>query len=111
MDEVTQQNAALVEEAAAAAQSLDEQTGRLRATVAVFQVDEGGAAKARPAEPVAIRPSAPVGKSPAAAMQDARVMPAPRAAVVSKPVRKPAAAAHAASPAATTAGADDWETF
>ncbi|WP_292255270.1 beta-eliminating lyase-related protein, partial [Burkholderia sp.] len=76
-----------------------------------IEVDEGGAAKARPAEPVAIRPSAPVGKSPAAAMQDARVMPAPRAAVVSKPVRKPAAAAHAASPAATTAGADDWETF
>ncbi|MBN3793208.1 methyl-accepting chemotaxis protein, partial [Burkholderia sp. Ac-20353] len=41
MDEVTQQNAALVEEAAAAAQSLDEQAARLRETVAVFQLDDG----------------------------------------------------------------------
>ncbi|OJA90267.1 methyl-accepting chemotaxis protein, partial [Burkholderia ubonensis] len=43
MDEVTQQNAALVEEAAAAAQSLDEQAARLRETVAVFQLDDGAA--------------------------------------------------------------------
>jgi methyl-accepting chemotaxis protein-1 (serine sensor receptor) len=40
MDEVTQQNAALVEEAAAAAQSLEDQAGKLRQAVAVFQVDE-----------------------------------------------------------------------
>jgi methyl-accepting chemotaxis protein len=39
MDEVTQQNAALVEEAAAAAASLDEQAARLRTTVAVFQLE------------------------------------------------------------------------
>jgi methyl-accepting chemotaxis protein len=38
MDEVTQQNAALVEQAAAASASLDEQAGRLRAAVAVFRV-------------------------------------------------------------------------
>ena len=40
MDEVTQQNAALVEEAAAAAQSLEDQAGKLRQAVSVFQVDE-----------------------------------------------------------------------
>jgi methyl-accepting chemotaxis protein-1 (serine sensor receptor) len=39
MDEVTQQNAALVEEAAAAAQSLEDQAGRLRTAVGVFQLD------------------------------------------------------------------------
>ena len=39
MDEVTQQNAALVEEAAAAAASLDEQAARLRATVGVFRLE------------------------------------------------------------------------
>ena len=39
MDEVTQQNAALVEEAAAAAASLDEQAERLRATVGVFRLE------------------------------------------------------------------------
>ncbi|SAL61895.1 methyl-accepting chemotaxis protein [Caballeronia humi] len=38
MDDVTQQNAALVEEAAAAAASLDEQAERLRDTVKVFRV-------------------------------------------------------------------------
>ncbi|WP_186019723.1 methyl-accepting chemotaxis protein [Burkholderia gladioli] len=38
MDEVTQQNAALVEQAAAAATSLDEQAGRLRSAVSVFRL-------------------------------------------------------------------------
>ncbi|WP_426399215.1 methyl-accepting chemotaxis protein [Ralstonia sp. R-29] len=38
MDDVTQQNAALVEEAAAAAQALEEQANELRRAVAVFQV-------------------------------------------------------------------------
>ncbi len=41
MDEVTQQNAALVEEAAAAANSLEEQARRLSAAVAVFRTAEG----------------------------------------------------------------------
>ncbi|MFM0224679.1 methyl-accepting chemotaxis protein [Paraburkholderia dipogonis] len=45
MDEVTQQNAALVEQAAAAAASLQDQAGRLRDTVSAFRVNgaEGGA--------------------------------------------------------------------
>ncbi|CAE6689128.1 methyl-accepting chemotaxis protein [Paraburkholderia haematera] len=38
MDEVTQQNAALVEQAAAAAASLQDQAGRLRDTVSAFRV-------------------------------------------------------------------------
>jgi methyl-accepting chemotaxis protein len=39
MDEVTQQNAALVEEAAAAAASLDEQAGHLRGAVGAFKME------------------------------------------------------------------------
>jgi methyl-accepting chemotaxis protein len=39
MDEVTQQNAALVEQAAAAAASLQDQAGRLRDTVSAFRVN------------------------------------------------------------------------
>ncbi|ROH85392.1 hypothetical protein ED236_09320, partial [Pseudomethylobacillus aquaticus] len=39
MDEVTQQNAALVEEAAAAAESLVEQANQLMEAVSVFKVD------------------------------------------------------------------------
>ncbi|MFP3569942.1 methyl-accepting chemotaxis protein [Paraburkholderia sp. SIMBA_030] len=41
MDEVTQQNAALVEQAAAAASSLEEQARRLTSVVAVFQTGSG----------------------------------------------------------------------
>jgi methyl-accepting chemotaxis protein len=41
MDEVTQQNAALVEEAAAAAESLEEQAQVLSGAVAVFKVSAG----------------------------------------------------------------------
>jgi methyl-accepting chemotaxis protein len=44
MDEVTQQNAALVEQAAAAASSLEDQARRLSAAVAVFQTGSGSAA-------------------------------------------------------------------
>ncbi|WP_082845615.1 methyl-accepting chemotaxis protein [Paraburkholderia caribensis] len=39
MDAVTQQNAALVEQAAAAASSLEEQAGRLRTAVSVFEIE------------------------------------------------------------------------
>jgi methyl-accepting chemotaxis protein len=41
MDNVTQQNAALVEEAAAAAEAMKEQAAKLTAAMAVFQVDAG----------------------------------------------------------------------
>ncbi|WP_246505553.1 methyl-accepting chemotaxis protein [Coralloluteibacterium stylophorae] len=40
LDETTQQNAALVEEASAAARSLEEQAGELAASVAVFRVEQ-----------------------------------------------------------------------
>ncbi|KAB8045636.1 HAMP domain-containing protein [Janthinobacterium rivuli] len=40
MDDATQQNAALVEEAAAAAQSLQDQAGRLAQVVSVFKLEE-----------------------------------------------------------------------
>ncbi|MGT2469830.1 methyl-accepting chemotaxis protein [Paraburkholderia terrae] len=47
MDEVTQQNAALVEQAAAAASSLEEQARRLTTAVAVFRTDSGQASTSR----------------------------------------------------------------
>jgi methyl-accepting chemotaxis protein len=49
MDAVTQQNAALVEEAAAAAQSLEEQSGELEQVVRVFRLAGGTARAAAPA--------------------------------------------------------------
>ncbi|MET3216814.1 UNVERIFIED_ORG: methyl-accepting chemotaxis protein-1 (serine sensor receptor) [Burkholderia territorii] len=117
MDEVTQQNAALVEEAAAAAQSLEEQAARLRETAAVFQLDDG-AARAGAAVAVAARhapraPSAPAAPAPAAARVERDAAPKRAAAATTAPARKPAAvsAVPAPAPAAATAGGDDWETF
>ncbi|MDO9467023.1 MAG: hypothetical protein Q7J36_06960, partial [Thiobacillus sp.] len=42
MDDATQQNAALVEEAAAAAESMQNQAARLAEAVSVFKLSEGG---------------------------------------------------------------------
>src|SRR5450830_399672 len=49
MDEVTQQNAALVEEAAAASQSLQEQAQQLEQAVSVFKLDSGQSTGLNPA--------------------------------------------------------------
>ncbi|MGD9788235.1 MAG: methyl-accepting chemotaxis protein, partial [Sulfuricellaceae bacterium] len=51
MDEVTQQNAALVEEAAAAAESLQEQAESLAQAVSVFKLDTGSAVAATAKRP------------------------------------------------------------
>jgi methyl-accepting chemotaxis protein len=56
MDEVTQQNAALVEEAAAAAESMQEQAEVLMHAVSTFKL-EGGRAIARTAAKPAVKPN------------------------------------------------------
>ncbi|SDE23356.1 methyl-accepting chemotaxis protein [Paraburkholderia lycopersici] len=66
IDEVTQRNAALVEEAAAAAQSLEAQADVLREAVAVFRLGGAGQAGMRPA-PAAADPQAVRGAAPALA--------------------------------------------
>ena len=59
MDEATQQNAALVEEAAAAAQSLQDQAQRLEQAVAFFRVEGGQPAPSgRSAQAASARPAA-----------------------------------------------------
>ncbi len=109
MDSMTQQNAALVEEAAAAAQSMQDQASELTRVVSIFKLTEGEQQAEAPA---------PVATSTAVVVRPAAVKrPAP---ALKKPaVKKPAAAAQdaAAAPAArpkkaaTTAGNDEWEEF
>jgi methyl-accepting chemotaxis protein len=66
MDQVTQQNAALVEEAAAAASSMQDQAAKLAEVVSVFKLDRAhdlsvpAAAPVRPALPRAAQPVAKV---------------------------------------------------
>jgi methyl-accepting chemotaxis protein len=60
MDQVTQQNASLVEEAAAAAESMQEQAAKLAQIVAVFKLDASAplsAPRANPRLAVAVRPA------------------------------------------------------
>ena len=72
MDEMTQQNAALVEEAAAAAESLQDQADGLAQAVAVFKLSSGGAKSATPAPLVQRSVSRPPVTAPRRSLAPAR---------------------------------------
>ena len=118
MDQVTQQNAALVEESAAAADSLRQQAQQLVAAVAVFKLgDEGqGFAPARAtstASAAAAVFSAVERRGPQRATNVQRpAFGKAKAALAAKPAAKaePAGRAEQAAPGART-GTDDWESF
>jgi len=90
MDEVTQQNAALVEQASAAAQSLEEQALHLKTAVATFRVGSDAPQAARAVDLAARRPVSP---------SVARPVDRP----VTRPVTRPAASAARRVPAAPSA--------
>jgi methyl-accepting chemotaxis protein-1 (serine sensor receptor) len=62
MDEVTQQNAALVEEAAAAANSLQEQAAQLEEMVSTFKLDSHTGETSRAGRPALRRPTLALGQ-------------------------------------------------
>jgi uncharacterized phage infection (PIP) family protein YhgE len=116
MDQVTQQNAALVEQMAAAASSLKSQSGDLVQTVAVFKLSaaDQGASHAPKPQAAKAKSVSTLGYKPAPAR------PAAKPAIASaKPTPRPAAAPAVLAVAApktstkvTPAGGDeDWETF
>jgi methyl-accepting chemotaxis protein len=96
MDHVTQQNAALVEEAAAAAGSLQDQSNKLAQVVSVFQIGSHAVSAAA----VTSR-----GASVPAKASRKQVAPARRAPVVAQEN------ASRVKLSATTTGDDGWETF
>jgi len=100
MDQVTQQNAALVEQAAAAAGSLQEQAARLAQVVSVFKLDANAVAAApkTAAPPRNITPQRPVIAATQSSARDDK--PKARAIAASQP-----------RPAAIKENPDDWETF
>ena len=116
MDTVTQQNAALVEEAAAAAASMQDQAGRLAEVAAMFKLGEAGfAAPAQVPAAARARP-APARRAIAAAPRTAA---RPKAAAPAAAASAEAGAA-AGPAAARPAGAerrkpvavnDEWEEF
>ncbi|WP_336982975.1 MULTISPECIES: methyl-accepting chemotaxis protein [unclassified Cedecea] len=70
MDRVTQQNAALVEESAAAAAALEEQASRLTQSVSVFRIAQERQAKAQAAAPKAVATTTAPRKAVAATSDD-----------------------------------------
>jgi methyl-accepting chemotaxis protein len=99
MDKITQQNAALVEEAAAAAKSMEEQTEELSNIVAAFKIGSAAAAPLPTARPTPIARSAPAAAHPVKA--------------TSQPVKPAAKKAPAQQKPVATAGGgeEDWKEF
>ena len=103
MDEVTQQNAALVEEAAAAAQSLQDQARNLVNVVSVFNTGQ------------ATSSSAAIANTPAPKKQTKTPLPVPQAQTSKTP--QPASSAtvaqlpRSARQASSAPTSDDWEEF
>jgi methyl-accepting chemotaxis protein len=110
LDQMTQQNAALVEESAAAAASLREQAQKLAAAVAVFRLgqaelqaqQQAGQAIARAQQSSSTGLAKPAAPAPKAAAPKAAA-PLPRIAPVAAPAPLP--------PAASAKDDPDWETF
>ncbi|CAD5372506.1 Methyl-accepting chemotaxis protein I (serine chemoreceptor protein) [Rubrivivax sp. A210] len=112
LDQMTQQNAALVEESAAAADSLKEQSRQLADTLSGFRLGAGTSADTAVVSPA----------SQARHAMPAAAKPRPATAKAARPARKPtqaqapqpgapAAPRPTPAPAAVGGGSDDWETF
>jgi methyl-accepting chemotaxis protein len=125
LDKMTQQNAALVEESAAAAESLKQQAQSLAKVVGTFRLDGNAPAAAQAAPATAARAPLPKSAPPAAASAVvARAKASAAAAVPSRtattpgvpampspPAQVPVLSAAVAVPAGKPASDDDWETF
>jgi len=103
LDQATQQNAALVEESAAAAESLRDQAHRLSEIISVFKVGE----IERAASPARKFSAAPATKPMAAT-----AAPKPAAKTAAKPAAARPASPTPAKPAPTPAASEsEWESF
>jgi methyl-accepting chemotaxis protein len=108
MDSMTQQNAALVEEAAAAAQSLQDQASELAHVVSIFKLVEGEEAYVAP------QPALAAVAAPASAIRSTKPGRPTQLRVAGVALKKPAPAAPAApkpKKVVATANNDEWEEF
>ena len=116
VDQMTQQNAALVEESAAAAESLKEQATKLAAVVSTFRLAEGDASPraaatnfAAPAHASAADQAIARAKTQAIAANKPAAKPASSRTPAPAPARAVAPAAVSAPPA--SGASDEWESF
>jgi methyl-accepting chemotaxis protein len=107
---MTQQNAALVEQSAAAAESLKDQANRLAQTVATFKLGDGNVTHSMVHSVKAAAPAKTTAPKAAPTPAKAPTVAAAPAAPKASPAPAPVASAPAPAPAASGAS-DDWETF
>ncbi|MFP5077010.1 methyl-accepting chemotaxis protein [Rhizobium sp. YIM 134829] len=107
MDQVTQQNAAMVEETNAAGATLASEATRLKELVDRFQFGGAAAYYSTPAIDSAASLASPARRAPAAAAQTARAVPSPARSMVSRI----ASSFGARSAAAAAPAGDNWEEF
>jgi methyl-accepting chemotaxis protein len=111
MDEVTQQNAALVEQAAAAAQSLEDQAQQLIRVVSIFKLsDRAGQMKSPLASHRSAKNVAPAVSAMSAVPKPGQKMPATAPKLEPRIATKPASLAQP-KPVALATSDSDWETF
>jgi len=115
MDDVTQQNAALVEEASAAARALTEQASNLSQLIARYRVGEGVRAGQGAPRSVAGTPHAVAGAPRAAAQPATSAAPLVERRSPNRPMtgkKKPAAVSLATAPSRPAVGSEeDWKDF
>ncbi len=112
LDQMTQQNAALVEESAAAAGALSQQAGKLGEVVSLFKISGGGtfAAAAAQGAPRVSAVKVATATKPAARPAPA-ASPAPVKAARKAPAAAPMPAPAPRAPKAAVVDDQDWETF
>jgi methyl-accepting chemotaxis protein len=118
LDQMTQQNAALVEESSAAATSMNDQAQRLAEVVAVFNVGQQSAALTSSLRRPVAAAAAPAATHTAAVRKVVTASPSTASKpAVNKPAAQPAPAPKLLKPAPLNAKApassheDDWESF
>jgi methyl-accepting chemotaxis protein len=120
LDQMTQQNAALVEQSAAAAESLREQAARLARVVQVFRIGGMGAGAPAPdqaprssAPPPRVVPQSQSASAPAHTPPPVSPRTHPAASKTPVPGPRPAAAVAPAAPRVVASGPaeGDWESF
>ncbi|AKZ61546.1 chemotaxis protein [Herbaspirillum hiltneri N3] len=110
MDETTQQNAALVEQAAAAAQSLQDQAQRLTQSVSVFKLDGNHQLAPTPAAAAAVR-TVDITPRPAAVTAGGKSSKPRQSSTAPAKAARPTAAPALPASAAVKSSDDDWEQF
>ncbi len=113
LEQMTQQNASLVQESTSSAAVLSEQAQALNAAVSAFQITAAAQGMASPPPLAPARPAPLVAAPPKTTVASPRpgIAAAPQKALAKPRIAAAPARKSASAPAPSAAGQDDWESF